>query len=271
MPIRTKGTKPPLFVVHGEPLKIAFRIRADRPVYGVSLLYHPELERMGESMPLTVGEYAQLYLDEIRAVQPKGPYYLCGYSAGGTIAFEMARLIIAQGDTIGNLLLVEPTVTELDFSYSAADKLSGALNYLAQSRNKAGTVAFLRKLAWAQKQRLVKLYNKSLTRVFLLLKIPLPENQRWTYFIKYLRPVVHSYVYPVIDCRATLVYSLMYESTRGVWSDFWAQKLLQNVDIVMVDSAVTHLQLMEDPALSRTTELIDRVVEADSDSPRHTG
>jgi hypothetical protein len=52
----------------------------------------------------------------------------------------------------------------------------------------------------------------------------------------------------------------MYESTRAVWSEFWAKKLLQKANIVIVDSAVTHLQLMEDPSLSSTIELLDQVV-----------
>jgi len=82
MPIRTKGTKPPLFCVHGEPLQIALRIRADRPLYGVSLLYHPRLGNLGPDMPDTVEQYAQPHFAYTRKMPPRGPDYPSGFSAG---------------------------------------------------------------------------------------------------------------------------------------------------------------------------------------------
>ena len=36
-------------------------------------------------------EMASAYLDEIRSVQPKGPYLIGGFSGGGITAFEMAH------------------------------------------------------------------------------------------------------------------------------------------------------------------------------------
>jgi thioesterase domain-containing protein len=267
MPIRTKGSRPPLFVIHGEPLKIAFRIRADRPVYGISLLYHPDLGRIRHTLPATIGQYAELYLEEVRRVQPQGPYYLCGYSAGGTIAFEMARMLVLAGETIGDLTLVEATVTEFEFNFTVGDKLTGALNYLSQSTNKLDAVAvMLRKLAWAQKQRLIKLTNELTTRLYLTFNLRLPEGQRWTLFIKYLNPVIHKYVYPPLDCRATLVYGVMDEAVFKMWTDFWSKKFLQPPDIVSIETAFQHLELMEDPSLGRIISLLDRAVANSRDS-----
>ncbi|MFZ0999552.1 MAG: thioesterase domain-containing protein, partial [Candidatus Sulfotelmatobacter sp.] len=40
---------------------------------------------------------ASRYINEIRSVQPEGPYLLGGYSMGGSVAFEMARQLTAQG------------------------------------------------------------------------------------------------------------------------------------------------------------------------------
>ena len=41
------------------------------------------------------------YLKEIKARQPNGPYYLCGYSFGGLVAFEIARRLSESGDEVG--------------------------------------------------------------------------------------------------------------------------------------------------------------------------
>ncbi|MCP5105040.1 MAG: AMP-binding protein, partial [bacterium] len=40
---------------------------------------------------ITVEEIAAGYIERIRGIQPEGPYYLAGWSIGGTIVFEIAR------------------------------------------------------------------------------------------------------------------------------------------------------------------------------------
>jgi len=48
-------------------------------------------------------------------VQPHGPYYISGFSSGGTAAFEMATQLRARGELVGLLLLLEsvsPTLPE---------------------------------------------------------------------------------------------------------------------------------------------------------------
>lgn len=42
---------------------------------------------------------------QIRAVQPHGPYNLCGYCYGGVVAFEVARQLEAAGETIPALII----------------------------------------------------------------------------------------------------------------------------------------------------------------------
>ena len=48
------------------------------------------------------------YVGEIRLVQPRGPYYLLGYCIGAVLMLEAARLLRAQGETIGLLCLIDP-------------------------------------------------------------------------------------------------------------------------------------------------------------------
>lgn len=53
-----------------------------------------------------IRDYATRYVEEIRAIQPNGPYKLAGYCIGGLIAFEIAQQIRAQGEQV-DLVLVE--------------------------------------------------------------------------------------------------------------------------------------------------------------------
>jgi hypothetical protein len=62
----------------------------------------------GEHAFLTrIEDMASQYVREIQALQPEGPYLLGGYCMGGTIAFEMAQQLQAQGQAIGLLVLLE--------------------------------------------------------------------------------------------------------------------------------------------------------------------
>ncbi|KAL8723397.1 MAG: hypothetical protein Q9225_000313 [Loekoesia sp. 1 TL-2023] len=50
---------------------------------------------------------AQIYITEIKRRQPRGPYLLGGWSAGGIIAYEAAYQLIQSGDTVEHLLLID--------------------------------------------------------------------------------------------------------------------------------------------------------------------
>ena len=44
------------------------------------------------------------YLDELRTVQPRGPYYLAGYCFGSIVAFDMAQRLVQDGEAVGLLV-----------------------------------------------------------------------------------------------------------------------------------------------------------------------
>jgi amino acid adenylation domain-containing protein len=119
VPIRSEGSKPPLFCIHaigGSPLfyqNLLPYLDDDRPLYALQ-----PLGSDGKQTPLTqVEEMAALYLQEIQTLQPQGPYFLAGYSFGGLVAFEIARQLQAQGHSIAFLALIDtvcPTLTQPD-------------------------------------------------------------------------------------------------------------------------------------------------------------
>jgi thioesterase domain-containing protein/acyl carrier protein len=52
-------------------------------------------------------EIAKSYLERIKQIQPQGPYYIAGWSVGGTIAFETARQLEEMNESIGFLGLID--------------------------------------------------------------------------------------------------------------------------------------------------------------------
>jgi amino acid adenylation domain-containing protein len=86
----------------------------------------------GPEPPLTsVDEMAALYLRELRALQPDGPYRLVGWSMGGLVAFEMARRLSEQGAEVTFLGLLDARVPTSGATPAAFDE-SALLQGFAQ-------------------------------------------------------------------------------------------------------------------------------------------
>lgn len=102
VPIKTTGSKIPLFLIHGGGMNILlFRsitehFDADQPVYGLQALGFSHKT----DIPATIEEIAARYVNDILKVNPDGPYALAGYSLGGFMAFEMAKQLTALGKEI---------------------------------------------------------------------------------------------------------------------------------------------------------------------------
>jgi thioesterase domain-containing protein/acyl carrier protein len=65
----------------------------------------------GEVPHTSIEAMAADYLTEIKERQPNGPYYLCGYSSGGLVAFEIARRLSDSGDEVGLVGLFDTTMS----------------------------------------------------------------------------------------------------------------------------------------------------------------
>jgi amino acid adenylation domain-containing protein len=128
VPMQPHGTLPPLFCVHPAGrsvmgyLSLVRHLDGDQPVFG--------LQDVGEDLARPVPVIAAEYVREIRAVQPRGPYHLLGWSFGGIVAVEMAVQLERQGETVAFLGMLDtmspelvhawPWTRELDFIIGAA-------------------------------------------------------------------------------------------------------------------------------------------------------
>ncbi len=106
--LQPEGTQPPLVFVHGAGggmfwgyHNLARYLGGDQPVYGL----RSRGAEGGEEFA-AIPEMATQYVRDLRAFQPHGPYYLGGYCFGGTVAYEMARQLVAQGDRVALLALI---------------------------------------------------------------------------------------------------------------------------------------------------------------------
>ncbi|OKI09490.1 non-ribosomal peptide synthetase [Streptomyces sp. CB02923] len=109
LPLRTHGSKPPVFCVHaGSGLGWSYsgllrHLDPDVPVYAVQAA---GLDGSG-NLPHSVEEMAAHYADRITELQPDGPYHLLGWSFGGIVAHRMADLLEKRGKRVGLLTLLD--------------------------------------------------------------------------------------------------------------------------------------------------------------------
>jgi thioesterase domain-containing protein/acyl carrier protein len=108
-PAKSRNAGPPLFLLHGMGGSVmilrdlAQRIGGTRAVWGI------EAQGMdGAAPPLDrIEEMAEAHIADLRAVAPRGPYLLAGYSFGGLVAFEMARQFVQAGEEVALLALLD--------------------------------------------------------------------------------------------------------------------------------------------------------------------
>lgn len=108
VPIQPQGSRRPLFAVPGHNgdvfcyVDLARHLGVEQPLFA---LQAPGLEP--DQTPLTtIEEIAAVFVRDLVAAQPQGPYLLAGYCLGGTIAFELAQQLTTKGHQVSLLALL---------------------------------------------------------------------------------------------------------------------------------------------------------------------
>jgi len=135
--IRPGGNKIPMFLVHPAGghvfpyLHLAPFLNPEQPLYGLQAAGLDD----GQVPHTRIDDMAAHYIQAMRTVQPNGPYFLGGWSMGGVVAFEMAQQLLAQGQRVGLLAVVDgriPTADEV-FPDDDAEALSLVERYFGVS------------------------------------------------------------------------------------------------------------------------------------------
>ncbi|WP_460724205.1 non-ribosomal peptide synthase/polyketide synthase [Nocardia heshunensis] len=131
LPIRARGTLPPLFCVHSVSgvawsyTGLLPHLEPDRPVYGLQLPHLTEKTSGAD----TVEQLARRYIAEMKTVQPQGPYHVLGWSLGGLIAYEIAVQLTRAGERVALLALLDSRILadEPEIADASAGELLAAL------------------------------------------------------------------------------------------------------------------------------------------------
>jgi amino acid adenylation domain-containing protein len=124
--IQPHGDAPPVFAIPGAG--------------GNVLSLRPLIRVLGEQQPLfalqpvgidgtkapleSVEQAARANVAALKRVQPAGPYSLIGHSYGGLVAYEMARLLLEEGEEVSSLVLLDSLAPGVMQSSPARDEMT---------------------------------------------------------------------------------------------------------------------------------------------------
>ncbi|MEL7399620.1 MAG: thioesterase domain-containing protein, partial [Pseudomonadota bacterium] len=136
-PLRLGRVQPPLFLVHdvdgdtGLYIHLARRMKGDRAIYAIQ-------PQGTEDVPLAqsrISEMAHYCIEQMRQVQPAGPYLIGGLCAGGVIAFEAALQLEQAGEKVALTLLDSPEPTLENREGSLKDERKSRLGEVLASKD----------------------------------------------------------------------------------------------------------------------------------------
>jgi thioesterase domain-containing protein len=139
VPLRIAGRGSPLFCFPGSGGNVhIFRemvasLPEGRPIYGIDMEWLCE-----QAQQFTVEQLGGFYLDVIRGIQKDGPYFFCGYSFGGLVAYEIAARLIDEGNSASLVALLDAPNPALALSLSEVDSAQFRKTYLIDRLKRYG-------------------------------------------------------------------------------------------------------------------------------------
>ncbi|HEY6804800.1 MAG TPA: amino acid adenylation domain-containing protein [Pyrinomonadaceae bacterium] len=196
----------------------------------------------------TIEEMAAHYLNEMKTVQPHGPYFLGGWSMGGVVAFEIAQQIQMQGEQIGLLALLDSRapslapeiseITELQLIQTFAQDLGLDLQSIRFSQSE------LERLR--PDEQLSYLFACSRESNILPPDLELDQLRRLYQLFKINRDAMLSYMPQGKQDRITLLRTEEFSTTNGhIGSGGWDSFATKGVEVHVVQG--NHFNMVREP------------------------
>jgi amino acid adenylation domain-containing protein len=151
IPIQPEGNRFPLFGIPEFLLysEMGKYISKQQPFFSIEHSPHE-----------TVAEVVNHYITEIKTVYPHGPYGLMGFCGWGKIVLEIAQTLIAQGDEVPGLVLIEYYSPGIKRSRVSLKFIRGKTKFIINNLRQNGSFINKRKFLFKELKFLLKFINK---------------------------------------------------------------------------------------------------------------
>jgi amino acid adenylation domain-containing protein len=259
--------KTPLFCIHvlGRGLEfyrpMARYFDPEQPLYGLTT----EISNLDKKQapPNRVEDLAAFYINEMRTLQPQGPYLLTGVSFGGEVAFEMAQQLVAQGEKVALLALLDTIKGNAIKQVATRDRLSAHWSNLLQH----GPAYILNKVQENMKGRIEKLehsHRKMCCKFYQSIGRPLPDELQDMTYRELNKQASSQYVPKVYPGRLTLFRA----SEKGVDISVsayldpelgWGALAAEGLEIHEVQG--NHLTMLKEPHVQELAKKLSACIE----------
>lgn len=267
VPVQPNGTKVPLFCVHavgGDVLFYAQLARAlgpDQPLYA----FQSPLVAAPDRRDLTVEEMATLYIKEMRAFYPEGPYLLGAASYGGFVLYEMARQLEEQGVSPGIVLMFDVKVPGSDERFGTGVKVA---RFLQNIRNGGGAYLVRKakeKSAYFHEKFVEGVLYPAAVRGYRMTGRPLTAALRFFWVSQGHWHALRSYAFKPFPGKVTLIRATdRGPEVLGAREDptlGWGRLALGGVEII--DVPTRHMFMLFDPYVASFAETLKTILARD--------
>ncbi len=268
VPIQPLGSKTPLFCVHGGAGHVfhyhdlAQLLGMERPFYGLQPVLD---ETTHQSVFTDVEDMAAHYIQEMKMVQPEGPYLLSGFCYGGIVVYEMAQQLQQAGDEVGLLVFIDPSTPHNKPDMPQADSPEEMAARLARHKKNMARLGRLARLGYilnSSKNRLtaywylfyrawVRIWRKSwakLVKRYINWQQVVPSRFHDFYFMHLISTQATQRYYPQrYPGEALLFYSTL--ENGGDESLGWSDLPEDGLKMYAVES--THLGILKRPYIDQ--------------------
>jgi thioesterase domain-containing protein/acyl carrier protein len=243
VPLRASGSKPPVFCLHAGGGHVFFykdlakHLGPDQPVYALQRLGVDDITQAAQDIEST----ASYYLEEIRKVQPNGPYSLLAYCFSISICWEMVRQLQEAGDSTSVIAMIDSSPPLQVHKRTNTDRLNGIL-----SRARALDFSFFKTIWMGRVHRPIKVKWISL--------VSNRETIQLQKKLKALTLISAAYVWKPLPVKITLIRSapfLLNERKNEKFSK-WKDLALDGVDTYVVDGH--HRNLFNEPEVQQLAD-----------------
>lgn len=223
----------PIFCFHGVGGNVLNYYRlgehvGERAFYGVQSVGVNGEDQIVETIPAM----AKIYIEEIKKVQPKGPYILSGGSMGGMVALEVATQLKNAGEEIKSLLMFDTIGPDLDFKTYGNIKIS----FLNRSKSLLSLKYF-------------KIINCIKIKFYTFRKVSVPHSLRYFSIEDKNFVALRSYTPDLYEGDVTLIRAP--RTIKGWYADpylGWRKVINGKIEIIEING--NHHNFIEGPEMS---------------------
>jgi thioesterase domain-containing protein len=248
---------------------LAKRLGPNQPLTALQL-FDPSMAR--KNLPQTLEEIAAEYLPLIRSFQPVGPYQLIGWCVGGVLAFEVARQLVAAGEEVSLLTLIDAWAPGHSKRISRTRAMLADYSYRWQliaadwrrvmSRKKSLAMFLTQRTLYKKLRRLFGHTLDEPTPVTFATRELSAENyDQW--LLGYLEETAQAYEPKMYPGKITLLCST--QEPKGLFLDRrmgWSAFALKGVDVAIIDG--DHFTVFNGRGLEQMATHVSTVIKFDS-------